>query len=568
MQVVKTQPTGAFTQGGAGIGAVIFDRPQYDPLTISLKMQEDLDRWGEKKQKEAEQEKATTEKLVADLKFDQKGIYDRDEQYFIQGKDKLLDAQQRLLSLPKDSPEWKKAYYDSRNLQEKYKVEVEASKTQKEAIKAALDKFYTDPTKYNGKRFNEWLANVRMAATPMEREKAFGVNPFEAPQVGLVEATNDLLKKGKDSGAIAPQMVNREWGKTPQGETTMIEVKELLPEQKRYELAKNWMADERVSNGVNEEFSKLPNVAKQYYIDKATQRSNKDGTVYSPQEEFYGNWLETYNVRDVKESGMGYSPMQQANADIFKSMKEEERQGAYMLRDIASAFNGDPNMLQPGKTRSGKDAIFVKGISGNYSIGTTVDGKDNVILEVIRTDNGKLHVMTANDLELEMKRTKTKNTETNEFVYDPNKYQDTRLYKTYDNVTQLWNAINKSESLGSGGLRFADIKKARIGDGVSIDEKKLVGELTPEQKQKRDEVYGRRKEVVNAPKATSAEQTLGGKVKVEGQQQPPKTESKGAAKNKVVDGKEMPENATPKYSAKTGKLIGYELPDGTKYKFE
>ena len=529
MQVVKTQPTGAFTQGGAGIGAVIFDKPQYDPLTISMKMQSALERWGEKRQKEAELEKATTEKLVADLKFDQKGIYDRDEQYFIDGKDKLLDAQQKLLSMPKDSPEWKKAYYDTRNLQEKYKVEVEASKTQKEAIKAALDKFYTDPKKYNGKKFNEWLANVRVASTPMEREKALGVNPFEEPKVGLVEATNDLLKKGKESGYIAPQKVTREWGKTPEGERTMIEITELLPEQKRYELAKNWMADERVSNGVNEEFTKLPDVAKQYYIDKATQRSNKDGTVYSPQEEFYGSWLETYNIRNSQESGMGYSPMQQANADIYKSMKEEEREGAYLLTAIASAFNGDPNMLQPSKTRSGKDAVFVKGIDGKFSIGKTPEGNDNIILEVIRTENGKLHVMTANDLLAEKERTKTVDAEDN-VAYDPSKFQDTRLYKTYDNVTQLWNSINKSEKIGAGGLRFADAKKARIGDGVSIDEKKLVGELTPEQKQKRDEVYGRKKEIVNV-RATSAEQTLGGKVKTDGQQ--PKAETKGAAKKEI-----------------------------------
>ena len=53
MQVVKTQPTGAFTQGGAGIGAVIFDRPQYDPQTMALKVQSDLDNWGKQKQAEA-----------------------------------------------------------------------------------------------------------------------------------------------------------------------------------------------------------------------------------------------------------------------------------------------------------------------------------------------------------------------------------------------------------------------------------------------------------------------------------------------------------------------------------
>ena len=188
-------------------------------------------------------------------------------------------------------------------------------------------------------------------------------------------------------------------------------------------------------------------------------------------------------------------------------------------------------MLQPDKTRSGKDAIFVKGISGNYSIGKTADGKDNPILEVIRTENGKLHVMTANDLEREMERTKTYDETSKEFVYDPKKYQDTRLYKTYDNVTQLWNAINKTESLGSGGLRFADIKKARIGDGVSIDEKKLVGELTPEQKQKRDEVYGKKLSYVSIPKTESAEKILGGKAK-DGTQ-PPKTEPKGAVKKEI-----------------------------------
>ena len=147
MQVVKTQPTGAFTQGGAGIGAVIFDRPQYDPLQVSMKVGEDLDAWAQNKAKENAAKRKVLDDMTKDLEVAQKDFLPEGADHMRAAKDELIDKQTNWLSLASAygdrSPQAIEAYKEAQKA--KNKMEIinnnlsEAAKTIKEFKIAASD---------------------------------------------------------------------------------------------------------------------------------------------------------------------------------------------------------------------------------------------------------------------------------------------------------------------------------------------------------------------------------------------------------------------------------------------
>jgi hypothetical protein len=544
-QVVKTQPTGAFTQGGAGIGAVIFDRPQYDPQTMALKVQGDLENWAKEKQAEAAKKKAETDKLIADLNFDDKGAFPDDVDYFKEGKNKLIDAQAKLDATDPNSPEWNKNYREAQRVRDWYKSDVTSSSGQWGEFKKIKEQFDADPNKYDKDKFDQWVASVRVTRDPQKRSELFKINPLQAPKEELEDLTIEMIKKGKDAGVISPTNVKRSYGKTPTGEDIMIEQTELFPEEKRVSIAADWISNNgKIKDAVLEKFSAAPQSDIDYYTQKASQLSQKYGKNFKPYDIWYSDSIEKYDTQGEKSTQLGYSPERQQEAQYkWGEGKKLQNQGAGLLEAVSGAFQGKPQYLQPIKTYAGYDAVGIKGLSG-YNIGTyTYSDKDGVkdvpnkILEVVRTKDGRLMVMTSKSLYDEQIRTAENNT----LNTDPKKMETARLYIPYDNVTQLFNDIatghfgkDGGEQIKVGAKEYAT-KFGGYNDATAFDAAKVVP-LSKEEQEKRDEIYGMKvkRVVVEGGEAFPPNKT---------KQQQPKAETKAAK----VDYSKYPQSSDGKW---------------------
>lgn len=531
MQVVKTQPTGAFTEGGAGIGAVIFDKPQYDPQTMALKVEGDLENWAKEKQAEAAKKKAETDKLIADLNFDDKGAFPDDVDYFKEGKNKLIEAQAKLDGTDPNSPEWNKNYREAQRVRDWYKSDVTSSSEQWGEFKKIKEQFDADPNKYDKDKFDQWVAAVRVTRDPQKRSELFKINPLQAPKEQLEDLTVEMIKKGKDAGVISPTNVKRSYGKTPTGEDIMIEQTELFPEDKRVSLAADWISNNgKIKDAVLEKFSVAPQSDIDYYTQKAAQLSQKYSKNFKPYDIWYSDSIEKYDTQGEKSTQLGYSPERTQKAQYdWGEGKKLRNQGAGLLEQLSGAFQGKPQYLQPIKTYAGYDAVGIKGLSG-YNIGTyTYGDKDvpNKILEVVRTKDGRLMVMTSKSLYDEQIRTGDKNT----LNTDPKKMETARLYIPYDNVTQLFNDIatghfgkDGGEQVKIGAQEYAKPLKA-YNDATAFDASKIV-QLSNEEQSKRDEIYGMKVKRVGV--------TGGEAFPTNKTEQPAKQQPKGKQEQKTV----------------------------------
>ena len=198
-QVIKTQPTGAFTTGGQSTGAVIFDKPQYDPTTIALKVADDLDTWSKERAVEAAKVKADKDKLVADLSFDSKGAFPDDTEYFKEGAKNLISSQATLAGLETNNPQFgealKKANIDKSWLQS----DVNESTKQWEQFKlieASADAGIKEG-KIDAAKYKDWVARVRVTRSPQERRKLFEENPIQEAPVSLNTSIDNALKEHK-----------------------------------------------------------------------------------------------------------------------------------------------------------------------------------------------------------------------------------------------------------------------------------------------------------------------------------------------------------------------------------
>lgn len=489
MQVVKTQPTGAFTEGGAGIGAVIFDRPQYDTQTIALKVAADLDDWGKQKQKEKQDAQKVTDALVSDLDFDTKGIYDKDEGYFKDGRAKLRDAMMNLAKYDPSSQEWKKVYGEADKAKRQYSTEVDASINQKSVIADYIAKFKDGD--YDSTVFNEWLAGIRTANNPMERQKWLSKNPLVKPRQNLEDLTLAKIESGKKGGVIAPTKTKRTYGKSPSGEDIMIEQEELFPEDKRISLASDWISnDPAIKDSVFQKFSEISPIEVEHYTKKAEELSKKYNRTFKPYDAWYMDRIEKYDVPTEKATQLGYTPerTEAAQWNYGEGMKLKQ-QGAGLLEQISGAFMGKPEYLQPIKSELGYDVIGVKGLNG-YKIGEyqyqdangVIQSAPNSILETIRTKDGRIAVMTTSTKLNAKAKAGTGQMETKD------------LYIIYDNVTQLFNDIatghfgkDGGELIKKGGIEYAT-PIGGYNDATAFTADKIV-KMKPEDISKRDKIY-------------------------------------------------------------------------------
>ncbi len=349
MQIV--QPSGSMlpNQASAGVGAVIFDKPQYDPLTVQMRVNAELDDFAKQKQAQAEKQKADTAKLVADLNFDAKGIYDQDNDFFIDGKRKLIDANAKLYSLEPNTQAFRDAEKEAKRLQGFYSVEAQASAMHKDMLANAIKDF--DPTKHDKKYFDEWIVGMRTAASIEARNKVAGKNPFMPIQKTLEEKTLRLFDEAQKAGLVKPIAVKQEYGRTPDGEGILIEKEEILPENKSLDLAQGWLANSDIKDDVLEQYSQLPESEQSYYLNRAKELSQKYSTkdqakVYDPISVYYSqSTLDKYNVGSQKRTQLGFSPKQQQEAEFMYSAGEQDVEKAEKLMDELQKLQKETEVL-------------------------------------------------------------------------------------------------------------------------------------------------------------------------------------------------------------------------------
>lgn len=511
MQIV--QPSGSMlpNQASSRVGAVIFDKPQYDPLTVQMRVNAELDDFAKQKQAQAEKQKADTAKLVADLNFDAKGIYDQDNQYFIEGKKKLVDAQAEIYKYDPNSSEFRDALGKAKKEQGFYAVEAQASAMHKDMLASAIKDF--DPTKHDKKYFDEWIVGMRTAPNIQERMKVAGKNPFKPIQKTLEEKTLKLFDEAQKAGLVKPIAVKQEYGRTPDGEGILIEKEEILPESKSLDLAQGWLANSDVKNDVLDQYRQLPESEQSYYLNRAKELSEKYSTkdqakVYDPISVYYSqSVLDKYNVGSQKRTQLGFSPKQQQEAEFMYSEGEQDAKkvGESLVKLVSGIVQGKPEYLKPARLDYGGrqvNAVRAQGLNG-FKLGTyeylnTTSGQrqvlPNEIKDVLRMPDGRVMVMTSETYDREYQRTKGSGTKG-----DESKMETANLYIPYTSATQLYNDVVTGNYKGQGEQKFRtsgmewvkeNVPNAYLG-ATGFDASKIAP-LSEEEQEKRDAIYGLR----------------------------------------------------------------------------
>ena len=516
------QPSGNILGGGAPtVGAVVFDKPQYDPVTLQMKVMGDLDEWQKERDIEAAKKRADIDKFALSLTVNPDGIHPNDTEGLKQRMDALQDKVANVYRYQQGTPQFIAAKADAQKAQEEAKLFVAASKAQNESLQALTKQF--DPTKYDDEHFKEWFRKASEANNPYDRQKLMNETGLVPKRSNLEDLTLEKLEAANKAGLLKPTETKYSYGKTPSGEDISVTQTETLTEPQRLKLASDWISnDPKIKNAVMEKFSELSPTDIDFYTKKTADLNQKYGASYYPYDVFYANNLEKYANKETKRAQMGYSPERtQAAQYEYGEGKKLKTQGAGLLEAVSGAFQGKPEYLQPIKTYSGYDAVGIRGLN-NYTLGTTQvmtkDGPKSVnnnILETIRTPDGKLMVMSTKTLYDEKVRQGYIDPKTG-LEYTPDELsgkklqplQTSRLYITYDNATQLFNDIATGTFGKDGGeqIKIGAIEYAKplggYNDATAFKSEAIVP-MSEEDKAKRDAIYGKSVQLKPIEKGTT-----------------------------------------------------------------
>lgn len=394
--VVKTQPTGAFTTAPRSIGAVIFDRPQYDPQTIALKVADDLDAWGKRKQAEAEKKKADSAKLVADLNFDDKGAFPDDAEYFKKGKEELINSQIGLSRAESDTPQWNDTRRKAELTKGWYESDVNESAKQWEQYKDSWAKF--NPEKHDQQKFNEWNAKVRMARSPRERMDLFK----ESPLVDRVGDFQTMLGERMSKGLYKPTVVEKSAPDTIKG--TVIESTEKYTDD---DIIRNASAivngDADMVESARKGLEQLKSRSSLLY-DQVVEDAKQAGI--DPLEMFTRKQLRNSVNSKFELKSPAWSPEQQQAAEYNWGKKDTEGMVNFVVEQGGNLLNGKPEsytiggeMVSGGAQLTPETSVTFAGQTplksdqfqgwsmGKYTVTETTGEGDNAVSKIVPKDN-------------------------------------------------------------------------------------------------------------------------------------------------------------------------------------
>lgn len=475
-QVVKTQPTGAFTTGGQSTGAVIFDRPQYDPTTIALKVADDLDTWS--KERAAEQDKARKEisELTKDLDFTVekgKGMLpsvaaafesQREDAIkagmeaekigyksgvgspeFIEAKTKLNMAKNRMLRTYNDGVagfEMVKQYANK---------EYDKQKTDLEQVPVKLAKTLAIPyLNPNGEVNKDWESSVMGLQAP--------------PRLPTMEEdVMENLQDAEKAGALKPETVKFE--KTTidpvSGDAIQIEKTTTMPDAKAKLMAESHLADPRKSNRVKGVWADMESRVDAngknidptylYYTNEAAKTGDNPMALWLSQK------YKGYAVDREQRNSLGMPYASKKELDLKYGREEDRDLAAPLLEKADAMIQGAPQYLSVGEDFYGNKVPKIEELKG-MNLGKTNIGDKTVPDEVLDnyyvkgTPNdrfGVIYVMTNSSYSNEYKRVSEKFIEENPEKKDdeiPQSYlmdnmQKKNLYQPIGNTTQLFNKM-------------------------------------------------------------------------------------------------------------------------------
>ena len=345
MQIV--QPSGSMlpNQASSRVGAVIFDKPTLDAAQVQRNVDEDLDNFARRKAAENAKVVADKNALIADLNFDDKGVFPDDKGHFQEGKNKLIEANQKLYSLEPNTQAFRDAEKEAKRLQGYFASEAVQSAQQWEQFKKIDDDFNKTPEKYNVPKYKEWASRVRLNQNPEARNKLFQEQPLVPRHKGFFGKYQEAL----DKKAIHPtesSTVAKEGGLTGVEKITSY-----TPTQIE-ELSQTAFADPEWAQETLEDLNRLrtasPNLhatiiaeAKQRGIDPIQRYMEVQFANLSP------------NKREL--TSMDETAQQKAYWSDYYGSKDEEDATSLVVDQWSKLSQGDVNVYRPEVVGASQD---------------------------------------------------------------------------------------------------------------------------------------------------------------------------------------------------------------------
>lgn len=521
MQVVNGSTP--FQTPTSGVGAVIFDYPNAQPLDMLLKANQDIDNWQKQKAAKAMLDAKERAKMFADIKFDSKGALAQDiSEVITPAANDAFEYAAKVFSLDPSSPEFRQGMVELKRKQANVQFLINESVNHKEQF-AEVNK-PLDPTKVDVDETNTLAASARILPLP--------------ERIGFLKKTGSIIKPKKESldeiiiagtkeATTHPTTIGLDV-ENIKGHYVSKETTETLPYEKSAQLASGWINNnyKGFKDKIYNKFSDWmlagtdangmpadPNAA--FYYDKAQKFTGPNGEKYTPQELYAADQIYKYNAKNIERKGIGADAYQQEAAKRAAGFDADAREGGALVDLISGVFQGKPQLYKPKKVvinGQEKDAVVTDALN-SYKLGTfpvtgkDIDGNvgvenvDNNILETIRSADGKIYVKTT--------ETFYKSQSDPKIASFP--------YIMFNNEAELYNAVggglpeDKREKIMNAGREYAK-KLGAYTDATSFDGAKIAN-ITPAEREQMNSKYGIAIEMVKNPTQSAAptKQQLQGK---------------------------------------------------------
>ena len=381
MQIV--QPSGSMlpNQASSRVGAVIFDKPSLDAAQVQRNVDIELDNFA--KRKAAENAKVVADKnaLIADLNFDDKGVFPDDKGHFQEGKNKLIEANQKLYSLEPNTQAFRDAEKEAKRLQGFYASEAVQSAQQWEQFKKIDDDFNKTPEKYNVPKYKEWASRVRLNQNPEARNKLFQEQPLVPKHKGWLGKYEEAVTKK----TVVPTEASKV---TKEGGLVGVEkITTYTPEQIT-KISQSVLADPEWSQETLEDLNRLktsnPTLhtqivteAKNMGIDPIERYSQIQLTNLSPNSRELSSMGETEQSKQYWQDFYGKKSEEEAASLVIDQWSKLSQGDVNVYRPIAPSVDLDPTAPLSVKQNIAKSDLFINRPLGKYTVEQQVIDKND-----------------------------------------------------------------------------------------------------------------------------------------------------------------------------------------------
>lgn len=496
MQVVNGSTP--FQTPQSGVGSVIFDYPNQQPLDMLLKANEDLDKFAIRRQAVKAANQKTTNDLLAGLTLKPDGAMLQHVPYFKEKGNKIFEAAAKTLAKYNgdlSTPEAQRAWLENVQMpSQQFEVEVKGSQNLGNVLEKVRTELNTKPDDWEQDASHTNIALLRTTPPDQLFKDAQNVNP-----------DNLLVRRNKSYQSLVanrlkelprkPASVPNEKGElfsvqtTGTGKDVMIQQTETLPINDAVELLRGFDADKDMMDAANADWSKVKGTpAEDYYLKLAADYQSQGLPINDAFQAFRLKNIELNNQKDKQLTSLG------ENMYAKKALgdKDELDSARGLYDNVVKMFAGDPQFIKPDYYNSKRTKvdgtneekkIFGTGVSGleGRQLGQFIiseDGKTapNIIVKAFRNPDGQIGVITAES----------------QALYEAGATPDpVRFFKTpYNLITALVNgAPSEGKDITKTDKLLGNINKveAEYRNKYGNNWEAQAG-LTPEQIAKRDEI--------------------------------------------------------------------------------